>query len=253
MNEKKTVVITITNQKGGVGKTTTAAALMAGLNKRGKKCLTIDLDPQSNLTYLVKANTSDYSIREVFSDDCDIDEAIQQTENGDFIQSNKNLIKTINDLNPIEQVYKLKTLLESIQDKYDFIILDTPPTLSPLTMNALSASTNVIIPVQPDSFSLQGAVELSKTIEYIKKINNELTISGILFCRYKARASLAKHMEQNFDKFAKTLNTNVFQTKIREAIAVQEAQYLRENIFDYSKSSVSEDYNSFIDEFIRGL
>lgn len=253
MNEEKTKVITITNQKGGVGKTTTAAALMSGLKRREKKVLTIDLDPQSNLTYLVKSNSQDYSIKDVFTDDCDIDEAIQRTANGDFISSHINLERAISELDAFEQVYKLKTALETVKDDYDYIILDTPPALGPLTINALNASTHLIIPAKADSFSMQGAARLAKTITGIKNVNKDLTISGILIICYKARAALAKQMVQNFQQFAETLDTNVFETKIRDAIAVQESQYVRENIFDYSNSNVAKDYDCFIDEFTRTL
>lgn len=250
MNECK--IITVTNQKGGVGKTTTSAALMSGLHKRGKKVLAIDMDPQLNLSYLVKANPVDYSIKDAINDTCDLDEAIQTTSDGDFIQSNSTLEKAFNELDAFEQVNKLKDLIDTVKDRYDYIIIDTPPSISPLTISSLVASTNVIIPVQAETFSFQGTALLSKTIKGIQRLNKDLSISGILIVRFKARAALAKQMEINFEQISKTLNTNVFHTKIREAIAVQESQYLRKNLFDYSKSNVADDYNTFIEELLRG-
>ena len=147
--EKQTKIIVNTNQKGGVAKTTTSASMMSGLTKRGFKVLGIDLDSQCNLSYVVKAAKGD-TIRDVFLDDCDIEEAIQNTTFGDFIPSHRSLDNAMNDLNALEQIYKLSEVLKEVDGKYDFIIIDTPPALSPLTMNALISADYVVIPVQPD-------------------------------------------------------------------------------------------------------
>ena len=246
-------IITVTNQKGGVGKTTTASSLFAGLSMMGKKVLAIDLDPQCNLSYCYKADTSKPSIKEVFKGEIKLSEAIQPTSTGDFIQSDKSLNNIMQELNAIDQVYKLSKVLKEVSNKYDYVIIDTPPALSPLTINALVASTSVIIPVQADSFSMQGAEALAETIQGIRDVNKDLEISGVLLVRYKGRAGLAQHMNEQFIKFANMFDTKVFETKIRDAIAVQESQLARQNIFEYNpKSNVALDYANFIKELING-
>lgn len=246
-------IITVTNQKGGVGKTTTASSLFAGLSMMGKKTLAIDLDPQCNLSYCYKADTSKPSIKNVFKGEIKLSEAIQQTSTGDFIQSDKSLNNIMQELNAIDQVYKLSKVLKEVSNKYDYVIIDTPPALSPLTINALVASTSVIIPVQADSFSMQGAEALAETIQGIRDVNKDLEISGVLLVRYKGRAGLAQHMNEQFIKFANMFETKVFETKIRDAIAVQESQLARQSIFEYNpKSNVALDYANFIKELING-
>lgn len=246
-------IVTITNQKGGVGKTTTASSLFAGLHKMGKKTLAIDMDSQCNLSYCFKADTSKPSIINVFRGEVSLKDAMQHTEAGDFVQSDKNLDNVMTELSALDKVYKLSKVLKEIKDLYDYVIIDTPPALSPLTINALVASNSVIIPVQADSFSMQGAEALAETIKGIREVNESLEMSGILIVRYKGRAGLAQHMNKKFEDFAKIFETRVFETKIRDAIAIQESQLARTNIFDYdSNCNVALDYANFVKEFING-
>lgn len=246
-------IITVTNQKGGVGKTTTASSIFAGLHKIGQKTLGIDLDPQCNLSYCYRADPSKPSIKNVFKNECSLLDAVQQTEAGDFVQADKGLNNVMQELNAIDQVYKLSKVLKEVKDKYDYVVIDTPPALSPLTINALVASSSVVIPVQADSFSMQGAEALAETIKGIRDVNENLEIAGVLLVRYKGRAGLAQHMNEQFVKFANMFDTKVFETKIRDAIAIQESQLARKNIFDYDpKANVAMDYANFIKELING-
>lgn len=246
-------IVTITNQKGGVGKTTTASSLFAGLHKAGKKTLAIDMDSQCNLSYCFKADSKSPSIINVFRGEVSLKDAVRKTEAGDFVQSDKNLDNVMTELSALDKVYKLSKVLKEIKDEYDYVIIDTPPALSPLTINSLVASNSVIIPVQADSFSMQGAEALAETIKGIREVNENLEIAGILIVRYKGRAGLAQHMNKKFEDFSKIFGTKVFETKIRDAIAIQESQLARKNIFDYdSTSNVSLDYANFVKEFING-
>lgn len=246
-------IITVTNQKGGVGKTTTVSSIFAGLSMMGKKTLAIDLDPQCNLSYCYKADPNKPTIKDVFKNEKKLSEAIQTTSAGDFVQADKALNNVIQELNAIDQVYKLSKVLKEVADKYDYVIIDTPPALSPLTINALVASSSVVIPVQADSFSMQGAEALAETIQGIRDVNENLEIAGVLLVRYKGRAGLAQHMNEQFIKFAEMFKTKVFETKIRDAIAVQESQLARKSIFEYDpKSNVAIDYANFIKELING-
>lgn len=246
-------IVTITNQKGGVGKTTTASSLFAGLHKAGKKTLAIDMDSQCNLSYCFKADSKNPSIINVFRGEVSLKDAIRKTEAGDFVQSDKNLDNVMTELSALDKVYKLSKVLKEIKDEYDYVIIDTPPALSPLTINSLVASNSVIIPVQADSFSMQGAEALAETIKGIREVNENLEIAGILIVRYKGRAGLAQHMNKKFEDFSKIFGTKVFETKIRDAIAIQESQLARKNIFDYDNTSnVALDYANFVKEFING-
>lgn len=252
--EKQTKIIVGTNQKGGVGKTTTTATLTAGLQKKGFKVLVIDLDSQCNLSYVMKADMKKPSIKDVFRDDIEIEEAIQSGELGDIIPSNKGIDSAMTELDAIEQVYKLKNVTETLKGKYDYIIIDTPPALSALTVNALVCADYVVIPVHADTFSLQGAEALAKTINKIKAVNTKLVISGILLTKYKSRESLSKVMIQQYEKFAEMLQTKVFNATIRDSVVIRESQLARQSVFDYdTKSGIAEDYQSFINELLEDI
>lgn len=255
-------IITITNQKGGAGKTSTAEALLAGLTKKGYKALALDLDPQCNLSYSLKADTSKPSILGLFTQEVKAKEAIQKTASGDLIQGSATLA-IIDTIFEKMEVYAgrnkiLKAMLKPITSEYDFIIIDTPPALNILTINALVASTQVIIPAEACIYSLQGIEALGKTITTIQKgneiteaVNPNLRIAGILLTKYNDRAILNRDIAELTENHAKALNTKLFKATIREAIAVKEAHITRKNIFDYApKSKVAGDYNNFINELM---
>ena len=148
----------------------------------------------------------------------------------------------------------LKEALKEVKDIYDFIILDTPPAMNILTVNTLTASNKAIITAQADIFSLQGIRQLADNIEAVKRHWNEnLTIEGILLTRYNSRSLLTKGMTENMEKMAESIGTKLFNVKIRECVAIKEAQATGQNIFDYAKkSNASNDYNKFIDELLKG-
>ena len=149
--------------------------------------------------------------------------------------------------------YLLRESLTEIQERYDYIVIDTPPSLGILTMNALTASNYVIVPVQADVYSLQGIGQLSQTMQTVKRYCNPgLTIAGILITRYNSRAVLSKDMAAMLDDTAKALNTMLFKTKIRECIAIKEAQAQQMDIFTYApKSNAAKDYDNMIEELME--
>lgn len=246
-------IITVINQKGGVGKTTTAAAITAGLTKKGYKTLCIDLDSQSNLSYNLNANKNDFNIMNVLLNDADISETIINTIHGDIIAASSALARADAIITETGKEYKLKEALEPLQSVYDYIVIDTPPALGIITINALTASNSVIIPAQADIFSLQGIGNLYQTINTVKKYcNNDLKIKGILLTRFNSRANLTKEVEHLLDEMAINLYTKVFKNKIRECIAIKEAQASRDNIFNYAaRSNAATDYNNFIEEMLE--
>ena len=245
-------IISIINQKGGVGKSTTAEALLAGLTLKGYKTLAVDLDAQGNLTYATGANSQGATSLGVLTREVDAGDAIQHTPSGDIIPSNKALAGADAFITDTGKEYRLREALESVASEYDYIIIDTPPALSILTINALTASNSVIIPAQADIYSLQGIEQLAETIQPVKRYcNPTLSIEGILLTRYSKRSILGQEVAGLARQIAQRLNTKVFDTTIREAIAIKEAQISQQSLFSYApKAPVTEDYRAFIEEVI---
>lgn len=253
------MIISIINQKGGVGKSTTANALGAGLSLRGYKVLYIDLDAQGNLSYSMNAlgkkdmtNSIDVLMNAAKGVPI-IKNTIVHTEQGDIVPATPTLASADLMLTNIGKEYTLKYAIEPIRNDYDVIIIDTPPALGILTVNALTASDSVIVPAQADAYSLQGIGMLHQTVIAVRRYcNKELKINGILITRYSPRAILTRQMTKLLEDTAAALHTVVYQTKIRECIAMKEAQAAQQSIFEYApKSNASIDYNAFIDELLH--
>lgn len=245
-------IVSIINQKGGVGKSTTAESLAAGLSLRGYKTLAVDLDAQGNLTYTFGADNTGATVLEVLTGDATAAEAIKHTQSCDVLPANKALAGADAYIKETGKEYRLKEALENVADQYDYIIIDTPPALGILTVNALTACQSVIIPSQADIYSIQGIEQLSETMKPVKKYCNPgLEIEGILLTRYSARSVLSREVADMLEDLAAKLGTKLFKTKIREAIAVKEAQISQQSLFEYSpKAKPTEDYNALIDELI---
>lgn len=247
-------IYTVINQKGGVGKSTTAAALMSGLTLKGFRVLAIDLDAQRNLTYSVRASADGETALGVLTGEVKARDAIQHTENGDIIAASKALAGADAFITDTGKEYKLKEALEDLQSEYDYIILDTPPALGILSVNALTACDSVIIPAQADFFSLQAIEQLADTMKPVKKYcNPSLSIEGILLTRYSSRSVLSRDIADLAEQLASRLGTKVFKATIREAISIKEAQISQQSIFSYApKAKVTGDYESFLEELLNG-
>jgi chromosome partitioning protein len=243
------VIYTVTNQKGGTGKTTTAAALWAGLTKRGLKALAIDLDPQRNLTYISGATADGLTVLDVIKGTAAAAEAIQTTAQGDIIAASEWLAGA--DM-VIRSTVKLREALETVIDRYDHIVIDTAPALGVLTVNALTACNTVIVPAQADILSIQGVSALYDIIKDIQHHSNpQLTTSGILLTRQNSRTTITKQLTESLNAAAGKMGTRLFSAKIRECTTTKEAQALQQSVFDYApRSNVATDYGAFIDELI---
>lgn len=243
----------IINQKGGVGKSTTALAIGSGLKRQGSKVLFIDLDAQGNLSYTMGANTQGYNALGILQRPETTAEEIQHTTQGDIVASSPALAGADTVLSDVGKEYKLKEALATVSGVYDYCIIDTPPALSILTINALTACNGAIIPAQADIYSLQGIGQLNNTIQTIKKYcNPDLSIKGIILTRYNARSVLSKEVTELIEQTASELNTRVFNTKIRECTALKEAQAMKQDIFTYApKSNASADYTDIIKELLE--
>ncbi len=228
-------VIVVTNQKGGVGKTTTCAALTGIFVSRGKRVLAIDMDPQGNLSFSLGAEDEGYTIHDVMTGECNIKDAIKTTRICDVITSNILLSGSELELTSSRREFILKDILKTIRAAYDYIIIDTPPALSILTINAYTAADDLIIPMTPEILSLQGIAQLRETILAVKKYyNKKLNIRGILLTKYVKKQALAKDVEEMVAIVADQLKTKVLEEKISISVAVAEAPAHQEVITEYS-------------------
>lgn len=246
-------IIAFINQKGGTAKSTTALCVGQFLHLQSKKVLLVDMDAQQNLTYSMGIESKAKDIMCLLEGSIDASEIIQHAETGDVIPASYNLSGADIFLTGAGKEYKLKEALKAVRDYYDYIIIDTPPALSILTINALAACDNVIIPAQADIYSLQGVVQLSKTIQTVKQYcNKDLTIKGIVLTRYNRRAVLSRDLADMLSQTAETLGTKLYKTTIRECIAIKEAQARKQSIFTYAPlSNASVDYNNLVNELIK--
>lgn len=251
-----TSIVAIANRKGGVGKTATAHALGAGLIRRGYRVLFLDLDSQSNLTNALGVDTQEVgaSSLDVLEGSSTASEAIIQTEGGDLLPASPDLAKADRIIEGVGSEYKLREALQTVARRYDYIVIDTPPALGILTVNALTASNKVIIPAQADLYSLQGLEQLYGTIGVVQQFTNKkLRIEGVLLTRYVGRSIISKDMRDNFESVAREIGSKVFSTPIREGVAVKEAQATQTDLYTYApKSNPARDYEAFVNEFLGG-
>lgn len=249
-------IIAIANQKGGVGKTTTAINLSACLAESGKKVLTIDTDPQGNTTsgLGVDKDELENTVYELMLDECTIKESLVKTEfeNLDLIPSNVNLAGAEIELLGInEKEYILKNAVDYIKDDYDFVIIDCPPSLNMLTVNALTTANTVLVPIQCEYYALEGLSQLIHTINLVKeRLNPDLDIEGVVFTMYDSRTNLSMQVVENVKS---NLSQKVFQTLIPRNIRLAEAPSYGMPINAYDpKSAGAEAYMQLAEEVING-
>jgi len=262
MQESKCKVIAITNQKGGVGKTTTTFNLGVALAKQGKRVLVVDVDPQSNLTTYAgwyDENELKYTLTDLMEQSMNDEEIktkesiLHHSENVDLIPSNLSLSALENSLTyAMSREYTLRNCLSSIKDDYDYILLDCQPSLGMLTINALASANSVIIPVQSEYFALRGMTDLFKIINKVRRqINPTLKIEGALLTLVDSRANLPKEIATQLkDNYGSILN--LFNTQIPRAVKTAESTSSGGSVFTYDKSgTVANAYSSFAKEVLN--
>lgn len=247
-------IIAVANQKGGVGKTTTAINLSACLAEAGKKVLTIDLDPQGNTTSGLGVDKNEVSntIYELMLGECSVGEAIIKTEieNLSLLSSNVNLAGAEIELLDIkEKEYILKNEIDYVQDDYDFIIIDCPPSLSMLTVNAMTTANTILVPIQCEYYALEGLSQLMHTIDLVqKRLNPNLQMEGVVFTMYDARTNLSLQVVENVKN---NLDTTIYKTIIPRNVRLAEAPShgLPINLYD-TRSTGAESYRELAKEVI---
>lgn len=246
--------IAIANQKGGVGKTTTTINLSASLAAKGKKVLVIDMDPQGNTTsgFGVDKNELENTVYELILGECSIQECLLKNviENVSMIPSNVNLAAAEIELIGVDKKeFILKNEVDWIKDQYDFIIIDCPPSLSMLTVNAMTTADTVLVPIQCEYYALEGLSQLIHTVNLVReRLNPTLDIEGILFTMYDARTNLSMQVVENVKSH---LNQRIYKTMIPRNIRLAEAPSYGMPISLYDpKSSGAESYMALAQEVI---
>jgi chromosome partitioning protein len=243
-------VISLLNHKGGVGKTTSSIGIGAGLVRLGKKVLLMDLDPQANLTLSLGVPRQKITIYEALRGDAEL---VPYTvkENLDVIPSTLDLSGAEMELiNEAGREYILKETLEPLQEEYDFIIIDCPPSLGLLTLNSLTSSNYVIIPLQAEFLALQGLTKIKQVIDKVRfRLNKKLEIAGVVATMYDKRKVLNRDVVATIKKY---FGKKVFNTLIRDNVALAEAPADRRDIFEYSpRSNGAVDYLSLCKEILE--
>ena len=247
-------VISVANQKGGVGKTTTAVNLSASLAKKNKRVLLIDTDPQGNATSGVGVDKSvQYSVYDVLVEGIEIENTIQKAEmkNLDVCPSNINLAGAEVQLVSVkDREYKLKEKLDKIKDEYDYVIIDCPPSLGIVTLNAFTASDSVLIPIQCEYYALEGLGQLINTINLVKKrMNKTLSIEGALLTMYDARTNLSNQVVKEVKNY---FDDKVYKVVIPRNVKLSEAPSYGMPICMYDqRSKGSKCYEKFAKEFLK--
>ena len=248
-------VIAVANQKGGVGKSTTAINLSACLAEKEKKVLTIDMDPQGNTTsgLGVDKNNVENTLYELLLGEAETKNTIVKdvVENVDLIPSNVNLSGAEIELIGVdEKEYILKKIIDKVRRKYDYIIIDCPPSLNMLTINALTAASSVLVPIQCEYYALEGLSQLIHTIDLVKdRLNKKLVMEGVVFTMYDARTNLSLQVVENVKD---NLQQNIYKTIIPRNVRLAEAPSYGQPITLYdTKSAGAEAYRLLAEEVIN--
>ncbi len=243
------VTIAISNHKGGVGKTTTVVNLAAGIAHMGRKVLVVDLDPQANLTFSFGVSKVEESIYDALKGNTEIP-IMHIRDNLDLVPSSLDLAGAEMELNAeAGREYILKEILDPVKDRYDYVLIDCPPSLGLLTINAFTAADEVIIPIQAHFLAIKGLTKILEVINKVKRrLNPNVKITGVVITLYDKRKILHRDIEETIKTY---FQDKVYKTKIRENISLAEAPAQGTDIFSYSSNSKgAQDYLSMTMEFL---
>ena len=247
-------IIAVANQKGGVGKSTTAINLSACLGEAGKRVLIIDIDPQGNTTsgFGVEKNELEATVYELLLGEASLDDCLIHLDydNLDLLPSNVNLAGAEIELVEVEnKEYVLKGQIDQIRDSYDYIIIDCPPSLNMLTVNAMTTADSVLVPIQCEYYALEGLAQLMNTVELVReRLNSSLEIEGVVFTMYDARTNLSLQVAENVRE---NLNQRIYKTVIPRNVRLAEAPSYGMPIIEYDpRSAGAESYRQLAREVI---
>lgn len=243
-------ITTIATQKGGVGKSTTALALTEQLKRKGFSVLLIDCDQQQNTSQNMRADLESGGVYEAMTGEQKAADLIQKTDRGDILPATDSLIGADGQFSG--KLDALAKAIRPLRKAYDHIIIDTPPSICAIMLTAITASTDIIIPLEAAIFSIQG---LEQLIFYLDQIRSSTAydpkIAGLLFTKYNKRETLAQQCREALDQRAEELGLHVYETAIRSAAAVKKAQALGEGLFSYeATSTAARDYADFVEEYL---
>ncbi|RYF87650.1 MAG: ParA family protein [Chitinophagaceae bacterium] len=243
-------IVSVVNQKGGTGKTTTTMNLGCALQQLGKRVLLVDLDPQGNLSYSLGITEPEKTMVDVITGQCSAKDALVEREGVDIIPGSPDMADIEVSLAGQEQREKfLKKALSGLSSQYDYILIDSPPSLSLLTINALNAAQSVVVPMQLEVLTLQGLNQILSTVDAVKKtMNTKLKVKGILLVMYDKRRKLSQEL-QNF--LEENVKNRVYESVIRLNVKLAEAPSFGQSVIKYDPSSNgAKDYMAFAKEFL---
>lgn len=250
------IVISIANQKGGVGKTTTALILADMLHRTGHKVLLVDMDAQRNATQIAGANTGAgvATVYDLLMSDMSAADVIQQTNTFDVLAGDDELKEIDGALQKIGREFILRRKLEVAKGNYDVVLIDTPPARGVAMTNALVASDLVIVPSPCAYFAMTGLSDLKNTVDEVRYLNPALKVAGILLVQYSEKQKATKEWRETLPVIAEALGAKIFDTKIRKCQDVENAQTRKKQLLDYNdKCTAALDYVEFYEELIGGL
>lgn len=248
------MILTISTQKGGVGKTTTSTALTNSLHHLGHKVLLIDNDPQCNATDTYRATVDGHAtVYDLMTKNASAEEAIQTTSYGDIIACDPLLKKADNEFLSADRNFLLKEALEPIKDQYDYIIIDTNPGLGILMVNALTVCDHLIVPITAGRYSLQGLQELLSTLISVRKYaNHDLHVLGLLVTMHQDGTNISRDLLHTLPQIEEMFSVKTFKTKIHQTVKVKEAEGARTPLIEYApQCTASEDYIQLTNEILE--
>lgn len=247
-------IITVANQKGGVGKTTVSMSLISSLHERGFRVLGVDMDPQGSMGFSAGLDIENsQTLYEVLKGETPIEDAIVHGDAGDFLLSNILLSTAERELNGRDREYLLRNELARVSDRYDRIVIDTPPGLSILTTNAYGAADGLVIPSRADILGVLAVSQIRETIKSVQSsLNPRLKVYGILLNFYNRRLTLSREVCEMMDQLAQEMDTRVFASKIRNSVGISEAPAHGESIHVYARAAAAaQDFEAFVDELLK--
>lgn len=247
-------IIAIANQKGGVAKTTTAGTMAAALKDRGFRVLAIDMDPQGNLSDSLGADSYDApTVYELLKHQNSAKEVIQHCDACDIIPANIMLAGAEQEIIQTGKEHRLKEKIQPILADYDYIIIDTPPALGTLTVNALTVAQELIVPTTTSVLAVKGIRQLRDSMLNAKKYcGSSVRCIGILITRYNSKTNNSKEISELIGKVAEFMDAPVFKTRIRNNVTVEDAQSRSIDILEYRETAnAAEDYKKFVDEYLE--